>query len=710
MKAPLRIALKQDNTTYYAVQGNVVVTQTSPYFLENDPDGCRDTEVSWVRNLEVHGIVKPVTTPYKFPLEGQMILKHVFDTYHITGRCLMYVEQLDSTSQEYVFFYQGVIDLSMYQNDEVYVTAVSEEEGLKELYTAYKDIEQEIEVGTDAESVLMDGVKLKSTYEWIAGYDGAYTQAALANVQTYIPMASSVADPSAYFQNYMFPTDQVMHFGTTDVTKRMLQLLIIPFDAEIKIEFDIDWTAISVMQDVQLAILLEQVDIDTLAQTDIYTFLSTNAATNGQTLNWASSVVFNHTIMANHVVKLHVNVTNNDTTGGQTCSFKVNRLKVTMNGSSKLPTSTTKGYRIATLWDKLVKKMAGNAYNGQAPFFLGTTYDYTAVYYNDLSPFHIIATPSSALRKLPKQRFVTSLWNCYKSLATSFPLGIGISGNNLILDRFTRFYDANILIKDLGIVTKFKEYPLPGFHYNELRIGNSEETYDKVNGLDEWNTPTTYKLNMPNAKNVKEMISPFKRDMYGIEKVRADLNGKITTDEERDKDIFLLEVANSYGGTIYNEGWLLHRPQNETSIYNNNNPYVTGVAFPDTAFNLGFTAKKDALRNRMLLKANAYKMTGQVIEFKTKEKNRDIITSLYTYTDEDVSIDIDTLPNPPFAPVVYEFECNVEENMNTLLAGNQYGYFKFETEGGQQLEGWIFDVTASASNEKPVQFKLIKKI
>lgn len=96
---------------------------------------------------------------------------------------------------------------------------------------------------------------------------------------------------------------------------------------------------------------------------------------------------------------------------------------------------------------------------------------------------------------------------------------------------------------DIGEVAKPKLSFATELAYTEIEIGYPKQNYDQKAGKYEWNTTATWYTpfkNMPSKK--LSLICPYRADAYGIERLRANLDDKSSTQNDGDNDIFIINA------------------------------------------------------------------------------------------------------------------------------------------------------------------------
>ena len=146
--------------------------------------------------------------------------------------------------------------------------------------------------------------------------------------------------------------------------------------------------------------------------------------------------------------------------------------------------------------------------------------------------------------------------------------------------------------------------------FSGIKIGYDKQDYDSVNGRDEFRFTNSYSTGNTLTDNVKELISPYRADAYGIEYL-ALKRDEDTTDDKSDNDVFFIGALYGIYGTPsaafeaylpWREGWT-----------------IEGVVSPSTMFNVMYSPRSMLKSNISILCTCTY-----VIGFTASEGNSDI--------------------------------------------------------------------------------------
>ena len=303
--------------------------------------------------------------------------------------------------------------------------------------------------------------------------------------------------------------------------------------------------------------------------------------------------------------------------------------------------TTIKALRPIYVFQQLIGKITNGAYTAQS--------DYLANVINDIP-----LTCGDSIRRISGSVIKTSLRDFFTSYNSHFGLGMGMLGNTLRLEQKSFWVQYTDVI-DLGEVSKMKVSPANDLLVNNIKIGTPNQEYDDVNGKQEFNT--TYEYSSPITRVSREMnlVSVYRADSYGIEFTRINLEGKTTTDDKGDNDVFMIHIEDAVRGDGY---YHLDRSLNAGA---------TGLLTPSTVFNLYLTPSRALRRNGDYIRSLFYKLDARYLTFQTADKNDSVIAGGIT---ESADIQIVSLSNPLFSCNYLDFETKVPINILDLLAAN----------------------------------------
>ena len=484
----------------YHINNGLVQTTAAKKQLLYTPDGWQDIAIGWERNILRVGTVRNFSLPLGFVLDGAQILRDIMYTKSIEEKIYLLITKLDlvidATTYKYLYnyFYKGELDLSTLRDDDTKMTVNIMEGGLSKLLKANEGTVYEFPMNAP-ETILvkMDGIALYLKHTWLL-----IESTVLNNVVPGLSFVNSdgQAAGTAAVTVDEGPLDAERYFFTTSIaiTGINLKTTIIarnPMDADITLV------------------------IKNQAGVVVATLVS------GTYSNTAfTSIPVDVTFNSNAGDKFFLQVTSPGFV-----EFKEATLSA--NFSSTYPTTYIKAYKPTDLYPKIIEKITGKATDAKSDLL--ATKD------------HLVYTSGDAIRGIPTAKLKTNLNNFFEDAKVRYAAGLGIESGKIAIETYEHFLDETNPI-DLGNAKDLKVTLAADLMHNTVKVGYTEKNIDDVNGKYSFNNSHLY--SSPLTKVVKELslISPYTSDPYVIELTRINLEGKTTTDNSKDNEVFILNV------------------------------------------------------------------------------------------------------------------------------------------------------------------------
>jgi hypothetical protein len=651
------------------VENGLVVFKSNYKPLVYTPEGWEDINIGWERNLTKFGINRNFSLPLGFVLDGKEILDYIALYKNFDEKLYLLIQKqalfFDPTKYYYFYdkFYKGEIDLTTIDSGEDKNTIGIMEGGLSKQLKAKEATSFEIPLD-DAEvvNIKMDGLFLSERRLFIIP---AISQAFSHLMYTSIIGSEGSAAGVATFDVYghlSFPD-----FGTSDeyflaVTQDIADMRIIG-----SVKFRCDGSA-----------------------TDYALQLRTNT---GRTLEIFSSPVsqgqdytftFDYEFDAFAGEKFFLVVlTGNDPSF--VAEYEETEFEIAF--SSRFRETTIRGLKASTLYKRLIGRITGSETNALSTLL--------AAYPN------LVVTCGDAIRGIAdtattKVVIKTNLNDFFTSFNTVLNAGIGIESNKVVFETKAHFFDESDPI-DLGLVRDFKWKQATEILVNSIKIGWPNQTYDDVNGRQEFNTTQERLSVVERASKPLELVSVYRADPFGIELTRINLEGKDTTDAGSDNDVFIINVDMS-------------APNDDGSYNLKRETYdsITGLLSPDTAFNIeDLTPARLLERHANWINSIFYGFEGSKLTYQTSDKNRELRTVKgSTVYDEDADFTIGDSPRL-LKPILFEFEPETPINLVELMEENPNRCFSFEHPNGTIYKGFNMKIGIAANTASTQNYQLI---
>lgn len=681
-----RFSLKSATGDYYSVAPNGNVMLGSAPESVQEPDGWKETEIKWVRSKSYWGLLTTLTTSYQFVGDGAKILRHIYFTQGIEGKCRLVVEKRRKTDFTYEQFYEGEVNFSTIQDEDDHVAVNIEQGGLTSLFRANENTPYELAIVGD--NVRMDGVQLrnKSIMQVSGSQDASIYMPSHTNIRNESDMAPStrnqvdrVWDPERLTKNHPF----FVAATNTEVT--------IEFDIRLRLELGHTGT----MPDSNLYTLVvgrynpvtQAVTYQTIFAASGLTLLNTTTTTT-VSLSW--NLLAGETLaFFGAMRKSNGDFVDGNNGGGNSAADLQQILYGTtfkISYYTRLPESACQGMRYYEVVNGLMSALSDATATVSAPFLTSPA---TISAYN--RPYHTRLTSADNIRNLPFSKLKIRFSDLFKDMHGRWLLGLGISGNAVTIAPLADFFQ-NIPVGHLGNVTEFAAEPASDLFFSDYKLGMKTVNADQLNGRFEVTSEQTWKVPIQRTDKTRDGKSPFIGGMYSIEKIRSDI-GRETTNTEPDGDIVVLETEASPSSGKYN----LYRPAT---------PVLTGLATPimASAYNLTLRPRLDLERNKPLLAAICHNTDIlKLISFQTAEREGRLSMN---GVDDFASIPVYELGAMPFLPVRFRFMATVPENLYQILFTNPYGYFTFDYKE-VRYKGFVDEISQNTGDDSAVQCSLI---
>jgi hypothetical protein len=728
----------QDGRSYY-LQNGLVKSSASPRPLTYTPDGWQDIAIAWERNMQKVGTVRNFSLPLGFVLDGATILRNIMYGKSLEEKLYLLIQKLGvsvtSTEYEllYQYFYKGELDLSTLKDEDTKMVVNIMEGALSKLIKANEGTIYEFDLSDDqAITVMMDGIYLTEKHNFVIlepDPDG------IAPAEKYL---IGVAPTTSEGKAFGFSSSQIMYRPHTQ-----------PVDPAASDEY-FSYTA----QNSDLRIVGK---IRFLAQLPGNYSLKIETSL-GQMLTVATIAA---NVAEDTVLEFDYNYTGStdekfflfgEWSGSNSITQYESEFYIEYQARHK--TTYTRAFPVSTLFRKLTAKITGLELNADASFL--EDYD------------RFVLTSGDGIRSLEGAKVKTSLNHLYEFCKTVLFAGQGIEGGKLLIDDIGHFLDPSNPIH-LGIAKDLKVSLATDLMANTFKVGYESKEIDDVNGKYEFNN--THLYTSPLTRVVRELAitSPYNAQPYLIEITRINLDGKTTTDDKTDNQVFVLDVApRSFSGieivatTADGINYLRFYDADQhldyfgpgskitisganinnstfTVIYAINPPFsddvlvaveedvvegavtgatvnaphelnrpayaITGVPDTEGIFNIDLSPKRILLKWQRWINSLFYRFDGQKLKFQTTERNADLKTVLGGVTVEEKA-DLALTSDRLFLPFYFEFDTEVPIDLVSLLEENANRCFSFEWLG-ETFTGFLIKAGIAPNTNKEQAFKLL---
>lgn len=291
--------------------------------------------------------------------------------------------------------------------------------------------------------------------------------------------------------------------------------------------------------------------------------------------------------------------------------------------------------------------------------------------------------------------FTTSFKEFVNDLDVTENLGVAIEKEGFkeivnLLPR-TDFYRNEVLIKLPNQVSDVKRKTITEGYYSSLKFGY-EKGWDneEAMGLDEYNTQSNFITPIVRVKNEFSKISKYIYACYSIEFIRRkQILDFPTEDHTNDNEIFGFDMKKVFNGFQLKKG------------SDDLEKLPTGIYNPETAYNLNYSPLNLLLKHAREISSCLTKNKSDSLAFGSSEGNSNLKTQFLNKKEysERQDIVISELPMPRYVPEEISFNHIVDFDIQEMINGstsvngdivrNIYGLIEFKNEKGVLEHGYL---------------------
>jgi hypothetical protein len=738
--------LTEEGKSYY-VQNKVVKTSGIPKPLEQTPDGWQDISLAYERDLKKLGIVRSFTLPLSAVYAIRQILRTIVFTKNIEEKIFLLIQKLYVTTTSttyrflYNYFYKGEIDLSQYRYEDVTDKFSVVEGGIYGQVKANEGTPYELDIDNDPEvvRVKMDGFSFDQSANWV-----------LPKTQ----MTTGASDIAALAFINLEGTSTGSIFATSQTPGAADQYFLKNIGEEavtITLNGSVSFRPNNVIQEVHVILIkVDANNISTNVQSTVYDPAEENVL---YTETYDDLAI---TLNQNEYLELLVRVIRQPGGAPPFTDGYVNLEETKFRATFETTYRTTyiNSLKPSTVLKRLIK------------FITGSENNYLTTYVEGFD--HLLLTSGDAIRGLAGAKLKTTLNNFTEFMRVNAGAGQGIENNKLLFEAYSYFLNPDNPI-ELGEASNLKVYPATDLMGNTLKIGYPVQQIDDVNGKSSFNNTHVY--SSPITKVVKEinLVCPYISDAYYIEITRINLEGKTTTDDKADNEVFILntiieqEGVNALFGEFLGIYYITIPSRSDLVDYfsagsvftisgTNEGTYkstgaitsgsdllvfidtvfqttdsdqhdvdivfgtrllrrveydqITGVPDTEFIFNIeDLTPKRLVLLQANWLNSIFYGFAGKKLTFQSTEKNADLVTQRGSVYIRERA-DYTIGTDILFKPWYFEFDTQVPVDLVELLETNINRCFSFVWYG-YTYKGFLVKAGISANDNKVQSYKLL---
>jgi len=352
----------------------------------------------------------------------------------------------------------------------------------------------------------------------------------------------------------------------------------------------------------------------------------------------------------------------------------------------------------------------------------------------DLTPKDLYFTSENVLRDVRGIPHLTiSLQGFFELWNRISMCGLGLlSSTQLQIENMAGYFDGTTEIMDLGSnIEGLTVKPFTNIMCNDIKAGYGDMQTNADFGGDNYNFGQEYSLPLDTMPKALDLSVSYVAEINQIEKMRQQSNNSQQSASSTN-NVVLLQIdpsvtsgqviLNPEGGSEIVTAVHLKKYSTAQSTSPVTFPYINGMRYPDTAYNLGITPAHNIIRHGAWLRSlcDGQDATGKITYQKQYQQSYNdasapmtSLPGISTYLDaarlinEVADIDLNSLDSKLFRPYIYSFKTQYPVNMYSLINGSPYGYIKFTGRDGIERKGFLYKAEQSAGNNAATDMELI---
>lgn len=692
MKQFLYFMLNREGKFFYVDANGRVRTTSAPTPIKHAPEGWQEKKMSWGKSVSYLGLTREYSVPLKFTFDGATILRDQRYRYGVEVYVKIVIHKLNKSFGGGLLhedFTGCEVDFSKWDDQDDYVITELKDGGLPKLVKANENTEYTIDVDTDpdAVTVYLDGISLK-------------TSLTLANfAESFVTTSNSGSNVNGFLMSFYKQVNegnilgiiQQDVFGQAEGNSpnystddrwwiKATSTISLPFNFKFKFKVIAPPTTGGGGY-FKLELVKQDGSI-------YHSFIDNTFGSGGTSVTHE----LNQNVTLNLVQddRLFLRLTLRSQTGitphFTRLTTEEQYSKVTY--TYRYPATLAKGLRLYTLMSRLLDKIAGTSVTLQSNLLQNTK--------------NIVVLSGDSIRKIAGAKIKTSFTNAYKSIRVPVPCGFGIDkidGIDTAIIEEPEFFFKSDVIYDLGEVVDFKKGNADEWMANVVNVGYPNQTYDEVNGRDEFNVEQTYTTSITRIVKEYDLVSKWRGDCFGQEFLRINLENKTTTDSSSDNDTFFVDIDH-----------LNPRDDGSYPVYRGPYDALTGVISPSTVYNVRLSPKTCLHKHGAWLRSMFFHNEASKFVFGTGDKNSEMHYKLNgkSFTEKSDVVVGDFEPGPIWLPYTFNFTTQIPSHLPTLMNGNsKYGKFKLKDKHGNVWYGYALDVSHVPADDEKQTWKLL---
>lgn len=631
--------------------------------LRKTPEGWRDVLVKYGRSAKYFGLFRDFTTPMKFVGDGAMILRDIYWKKGIEGYAKLVIIKNDRSTwpEKHKTWYIGEIDFSKFKQDKYGAVTVNVMEGgLSKLFKANENKVVNIPIDEDPEHIqaLLDGINLYEKGNFALA-DSTLLKKSVVSADFYPPFVFLNSEGTSTGIVFRSQNTEIVNFG--DPFNENWCAAADPDNAgpvELTIKGRVRFRCNTDDVGDTHIMRLWKSTMTAPELNDYILFTSPCDAGNEYTYD------IDETISLDPDEKLYLEGKFGTLfpSGVEVEIEYLEGSELTISFKNKYQPTIIKGLYLYRVFQKITELITDGKYTIKSDW-LQAKKDIMITCGDSIRG--IIADTANNVAG-PVIR--TSISDLFQFLLSRWSVGLGIENDKLVIEPIAYFFPTTNAIA-LGQVDDCEFVPAEDLLFNTIKAGYENVEYNNTNGKSEVNSGQQWGTPVTRVVREQDMKSPYRADPYGIEFLRINLDGKTTTDDSSDNDVFAINIETQLTVVGSDQYYKLNRPAYSS---------ITGVMDAEGIFNVELSPKRGLLNNGPWLHSLLDGLDSGVIKLDNADKNKELATTLAGLTIiEKEDIDISHLGSRLALPHYATFTTSVPLNVPAVLKTTPYYQVSF---------------------------------
>lgn len=513
LKKFLYYLIKDDGRSAEVVN-DVVTYSGQPKPLPQTPDGWQQILLAWERSIEKHGLITKFSLPLGFIRNGARIIRDALYKETIEAKLLLLIQKLElvltptTYNWVYKYFFRGELDMSQTEDELDIVNVPILESELTRLVKANEKTVYEFAMNdVRAVNVLMDGINLHLKLNYLI-LENTYTADSLIGVAFVDSEGTNLGIAGFTIAQQAIPGDLTTSLEYFLITTEAQTFRVY---GKLMFSFNVLYTGIAPFFDVEIRSSLGNT-------TNLGTVTLPNPGTEiniDQTISGSAGEKFFLIINTS----FFANILSGDLIFSES--------KLYIETKNRFKTTYIKAFKRFDLFKMLVGRITGN--ENYAISQLCQDFN------------NEVITCGDAVRGIETATLKTSLSDFFDDCNATFMAGLAIRPEGVEIEDRIRYYTEQDEI-DLGNVIEFVKKPAIDLMNNTFKFGHQRQEIEDINGKYDQNGNNEFSGPLTKIVSTYEMVSPYKAGPYEIEILRINLEGKISTDDNSDPDVFVIST------------------------------------------------------------------------------------------------------------------------------------------------------------------------